>query len=303
MTLEAVLAAQAGVLSAAQAHLYIPKASLHRLTRANGRWQRLLPGVIVTHNGHPSRPEKLHAALLYGGQRAAISHATSGELHGMKGYPDVLVHILVPHTQSLPSRAFVLVHRSRNAPDVVGDVHPLKQPRRVRLPRALVEMARSAKSLDDARGPMAAAVQQGLVRPDDVRRVLLRVGPLRHQVQLLAALDDIELGAHSGLELQFLRLIRAYALPLPMLQQRVDAGGLRKLDATWPMYGVWVEIDGAAHRDDSAWQSDLDRHNEINVVAERMRALRFSGHLIRTRSERCARQLVDALMRGGWCGT
>ena len=293
---------QCGVLSGAQAREYVAKSSLQWLTSPTGRWQRPLPRVIVTHNGPLSRAQQLQAALLYGGPHAVLSHSTAASLGGLEGYDDHAVHLLLPHPSSLPSKAFVVVHRSRNAPDEVNDVHPTRRPRRLRLPRALIEMARTATTLEDARAPLAAAVQQGLVRPRALREVLVRVGPMQFQAQLFAAIDDIELGAHSGLELEFLALIREHSLPEPTLQQRVEAGGLRKLDASWPAYDVWVEIDGAAHRSDALWHADLDRHNEISVSGRRLCTLRFSGHQLKTGRARCGRQLESALRQGGWPG-
>lgn len=122
------------------------------------------------------------------------------------------------------------------------------------------------------------------------------------QAQLLAAFDDIEDGAHSALELLFVDLVRSRRLPMPTLQLRIDAHGLRRLDARWPAYNVWVEVDGAAHRDDANWIADLDRHNEVSVTGDVTVNLRYSGHLLRTRRDRCARQLIAALVRGGWTG-
>lgn len=301
MTLDGLIKSQAGVLSSKQAGEHLAKSSIQRLTAPAGRWQRPLPGVIVAHDGPLSREQQLWAAALYAGPQAALSHATSSELQGLKGYSQSAVHVLLPHGERAKSQTFVVVHRSRNAPDSTADVHPVLEPRHLKLPRSLVEMARVARSFDDARSPLAAAVQQALVRPSDLRDVLARVGPMRFQAQLFAALDDIEFGAHSGLELQFMDLVRELSLPVPTLQHHVVAGGrLRKLDARWAAYDVWVEIDGAAHRDDRQWQDDLDRHNEINVSGDRLCSLRFSGHLLKSKRDRCGRQLVAALRGGGW---
>lgn len=300
MSLERLLREQAGVLSAEQAARYVAKSSLQRLTSSRGRWQRPLPRVIVTHNGPLSVAQKRFAAALYGGPQAVLSHATSAELEGLEGYADDAVHLLVPHGRSLPSRSFVAVHKSRNPPHHTNDVHPLRRPPRLRLPRALIEMARSAPTLADARSPLAAAVQQGLVTPAQLRAVLARTGPIRHQVQLFLALDDIQDGAHSGLEIDFLALVREHGLPEPALQLVAATESQRRLDASWPAYAVWVEIDGAAHRDDASWQADLDRHNEISITGRQLCSLRFSGHLLRTQRVRCAHQLQAALERGGW---
>lgn len=296
---EELLERQCGVLSSAQARMHISKGKLQWLT-SRGDWQRPLPLVVVTHSGPLTVEQKHWSASIFGGPRSALSHQTSAEADGLRGYRDDVVHIIVPYGSSLESQSFVRVHKTRNPPDKSDDIHPLHAPARLRLPRALIEIARNAKTLDDARGPLAAAVQQSLVRASDLRDVLLRVGPVPRQAQLLAALDDIDSGAHSALELRFVYLVRSHRLPMPTLQHRVDADGVRHLDARWPAYNVWVEVDGAAHRDDANWVADLDRHNEVSVSGELTANLRYSGHLLRTKTDRCARQLTAALVRGGW---
>jgi len=300
-TFEKLLELQCGVLSSAQAREHVTKGRLHWLT-SRGHWQRPLPLVVVTHNGPLSTEQKHWSASIFGGSRCALAHQTSAAADGLRGYQDDLVHIIVPYGSSIESQSFVRVHKTRNPPDESDDIHPLHKPARLRLPRALIEIARNARTLDDARGPLAAAVQQGLVRASDLRDVLLRVGPVPRQAQLLAALDDIASGAHSALELRFVDLVRQHRLPLPSLQHHVDADGVRHLDARWPAYNVWVEVDGAAHRDDATWVADLDRHNEVSVTGDPTANLRYSGHLLRTKPERCVRQLSAALVRGGWTG-
>jgi hypothetical protein len=302
VSLDALLDNQCAVLSTRQALSHMSKGRLQWLTRPGGRWQRPLPLVVVTHNGPLTVEQQRWGAVLYAGRRAVLSHHTSAALDGLQRYADELVHVTVPHSSSVQSQSFVRVHRARCAPDECDDVHPLHQPPRMRLPRALVEMARVARSLDDARGPLAAAVQQGLVRAADLRDVLRRVGPVRREASLVVALDDIENGAHSVLELDFVELVRECGAPMPQLQTRLLAGGVRRLDATWPTYGVWVEVDGSAHREDGQWQADLDRHNEVSAAGEWRANLRFSAQALRRRRARCAEQLVTALRRGGWTG-
>ncbi|HZG95421.1 MAG TPA: hypothetical protein VEZ46_11985 [Mycobacteriales bacterium] len=256
----------------------------------------------MTHNGPLTTEQERWAAVLHAGSRAALSHHTSATLDGLQRYADELVHVTVPHSSSVQSRSFVRVHRARCPPDECDDIHPVHEPPRMRLPRAVVEMARAARRQDDARGPLAAAVQQGLVRAGDLRDVLRRVGPVPREASLVVALDDIENGAHSVLELDFVQLVRECGAPMPHLQTRLLAGGVRRLDATWPAYGVWAEVDGAAHREDSQWQADLDRHNEVSVAGQWRANLRFSAQALRRRRTRCARQLVAALRQGGWTG-
>lgn len=300
MSLDQLISTQCGVLSSEQALEHVAKSSLQWLCSSKGRWQRPLPNVVVTHNGPLTDEQKQRAGVIYCGPRAALSGTSSATTQGLKGYADELVHVLVPHSNSTPSRQFVRVHRTRNPPDQTGDIHPAHQPRQVRLPRALIEIARAAKTLDDACGPLAAAVQQRLCTPVQLRSVLSRVGPVPRQALLHAAIDDMEVGAHSALELAFVRFVRRHQLPTPELQQVVTADGLRRLDATWPEYQVWVEVDGSAHRDNANWQADLERHNAISVTRNELCLLRFSSHLLRTRPDRCVAMLSAALSRGGW---
>jgi len=59
-------------------------------------WQRLLPGVFLTHNGDPAPVARVWAAVLYAGAGAAASHHTAAFLHQLIDAPPDDVHVIVP---------------------------------------------------------------------------------------------------------------------------------------------------------------------------------------------------------------
>ncbi|MFI5101075.1 MAG: hypothetical protein ACHQE5_11285 [Actinomycetes bacterium] len=99
---------------------------------------------------------------------------------------------------------------------------------------------------------LAAVVQQGLARPEDLERELHGAGRIGHRQLLAAAAADIAGGAQALSEIDFVRLCRRHGLPEPTRQAvRVEASGRRRyLDAEWVRAdGVHVvaEVDGAVH--------------------------------------------------------
>src|SRR4051794_15853249 len=80
--LPAVLAAQDGVLSVKQAsaHGLTPDAVQHRVDI--GSWQRVLPGVLLTHDQPPTRRQRLYAARLWTGPAGAVDGASAVHWHG-----------------------------------------------------------------------------------------------------------------------------------------------------------------------------------------------------------------------------
>lgn len=100
---------------------------------------------------------------------------------------------------------------------------------------------------------LAAGVQQGLVRADDLRQVTSRMELPRRRKLIGAAIGDIAGGARSMSELDFLyQVVRAFGLPEPSRQAaRRDTRGRRRwIDVLWDDYKVAVEVDGAQHAGD-----------------------------------------------------
>ncbi len=145
---------------------------------------------------------------------------------------------------------------------------------------------------------VAAAVQQRLVLPQDLRRALIGLQRLPRRPLIATVLDDVEQGAHAAGELAFLRFLRTWRLPAPdRLQRPVRLSGLRYLDAWWERQRVAAELDGAHHRSVGAWEDDVLRANDV-IVAGRSAGtvlLRFTTGNLRHDADRVAAQLAAVL--------
>lgn len=219
------LAAEVGVLAPELARL---RPELGRMLRTQ-RWKRY-GRVVVMHNGPLTPQQLLWVALLRSPRGVVLAGLTAAARRGLRGHPPERPELLVPAAGPLPHLQGVEVARTRRL--TAADVHPSAQPPQLTLPRALIDRASRVDRPDDVRALLCAGVQQGRVRGQDLRGVTLRLGPVRHRALLLRTIDDIEGGAHSVRELQFLRLLRSGGLPQPERQVvRQHKGGRHYLDA------------------------------------------------------------------------
>lgn len=106
------------------------------------------------------------------------------------------------------------------------------------------------------------------------------------------------MGAQALSEIDFIRLCRRHALPLPTQQAvRVDRQGRRRyLDAEWVLRDgrrVVAEVDGAVHLSPQRWYDDQLRHN--NLVLAGAVVLRFPSVVVRTEELLVVDQLRLAL--------
>lgn len=299
-----LLVLQAGVLSRRQALQGGLTPAQWRWRLSSGRWQALLPGVAVAHSGGVAEVELGWAAVLYCGSSSALTGDAALRLWGLPApVPEPWRvashsrHLVAPPTVPADNPLRVQPHRVVRLHEVV---HPVRLPPVVRPAAAVLHAAAWVPTARAAEWRVAAAVQQRLVTPQQVRdaqRVLTRT----HRRRLvLAVLDDVELGAHARSELDLLAFLRRYGLPLPdQLQQPVRAGSrLRYLDAWWERQRVALEVDGAQHRLVGAWEGDLLRANAIAVAHRdaRVLMLRVTAGNLRHDAQQVAEQLRAALL-------
>ena len=164
---------------------------------------------------------------------------------------------------------------------------------------AIVVAASTFDSPRLACGLFAAAVQQRIVRPDDLSDSLARVSRTRHRAALASAVADIAQGADALSEIDLVRLCRRFGLPAPIQQAvRKERGGRRRyLDASWRRRDgrlVVVEVDGALHLSARRWWDDQLRQNEITLGDALV--LRFPSVIVRTQPGVVAAQLRRALL-------
>jgi hypothetical protein len=268
----------------------VSAAAVQRRVRA-GEWQIVLPDVLLTRSGPLTFRERCEAVLLWAGAEAALCGPTAATWDGLKGHGSTKIHVAVPGWSGLRSRDFVVVRRSR----LLGPshVHPRKRPRRVRIQRAVVDLAVEARSVDTAIALVAAAIQQRLTRASDIRAVLDDFPRACWRAEILDALSDLEGGSHSLPELQAYRALVAAGLPPPSRQAvRMEGGRRRYLDLFWDELGLCIEIDGAFHISLDQWWADIQRDTELTL--DGVRVLHVPAFVVRHRPD----LFVDLVRRG-----
>jgi hypothetical protein len=310
LSLDEVLADHDGVLSISTA-LQLMTANQLRWRVTSGRWQKPARGVVVAQSGPLTDRQVLRAALLRAGPGAALAGLTAARLDGFKGFDDkrpfaeTPIHLLVPagrKRRTPPPGLTVTTHYARTL--TIQDVHPTRQPRRTRIARSLVDAATWMPTDRGSMAVLAAGVQQGLARVDDLRLVADRIETRRRRRLLMETLGDIAGGSQALSELDFIRLVvRAFELPEPSRQvARRDARGRRRwADAMWDEYKIVVEIDGAQHTEDPLQRWD-DMERDIDLGLDGYLTLRFPAWLVRTNPGNVARRILEALRKAGYRG-
>lgn len=286
-------AAEAGVLSAGLARQH---ADVRRRLRA-GAW-RSYGGVVVMHNGALTPVQADWVAVLRCGTGAVLAATSAMRWAGVRLEAPAQPQVVVPAWRSSPSAPGVHVRRSRLLG--VAEVHPIRQPPTLRLPRATLDAGSLERRPDSVRRLLSAPVQQRLLAVPELRAALLRLGPHPGRSLMLRTLDDLERGAHGEHEQRFARIVRSAGLPPPVHQAlRSTPDGRRYLDAAWPQYGVHAEVDGLAHMRVEQWLADLHRSNELEILGSERR-LRFPTHALVEHPAEVADQVRRALLAGGW---
>ena len=262
----------------------------------DGRWQMPSRDVVVLHNSRLDRSQTIWAHLLAAPPRSCLGGLTALELDGFSGFTDDRVHLVMPQGQRWPRLPMAARHWSSHLGD--ADVHPLRQPRRTRPARSLLDAATWSGTDARARVLLLAGVQQRLVTPDQLRDALSRRGPCQKRAVITETILDAEGGVQSLPEREFGLIVRAFRLPEPS-RQRVcrRRDGRYYLDVDWERYGVAAEVEGRHHFEVLSWDGDLDRHNEI--TAEGRRLLHFTSFTIRHRQDRVGDILTRALFGAG----
>lgn len=256
----------------------------------SGRWQRPAKGVVVRHSGSLSFAESVTFELLAQHPSAALAGLTAATLDGLRGFETRSTFIVIPHSTRLRPRPQIVVVRSRQLS--ARDIHPVRTPRRTRLPRSIVDAASWASTDLRCQAIIASSVQQGLVTPSALDAVAARRMKAPRHALIAETIQDVGGGSLSEYEVLFFRMCRRYGLPTPTRQRRrKDASGRsRYLDVDFDEYQLVVEVDGQQHMEAIPWWEDMMRNNEL-VVDEQKTLLRFAGFALRHQRERVAEVL------------
>lgn len=252
-----------------------------------GRWQRPAKGIVVRHSGPLTREDALWCELLLQASGAALAGLSAASLDGLRGFDTPTVFVLAPRGVRIRSREGVVVRSSLHLGD--ADVHPVRLPRRTRLPRSVVDAASWAGTELRTQAIIAASVQQGLVSPQSLSTVVQLLTKVPRRGLIVETIRDVAGGSLSEYELLFLQMCRRFHLPIPTRQRRRKdaAGRWRYLDVDFDDYQLVAEVDGQQHMEALAWWEDMERNNDV-VVEDGKTLLRFAGFALRRQPDRVA---------------
>lgn len=271
---------------------------LHWLVET-GRWQSPFPRVYVVFSGPIPLLTMQHAALLYAGKGATLSHATAGHTWRLCREP-AAIHLTVPYSREVDDQPSLAIHRSRTLTD--DDVHPVFSPRRTHIERTVLDLLADKKTADAALGLVADSFRDGLSSPDALRAVLQQRPKTRWRKVVLDALPDMRAGAQSPLEVRDANLRRRHGLPAGRRQAGRLADGTEYLDVLVEEWQLHVEMDGRLGHDRARerWR-DMRRDNRSEVL--RLRELRYGWADIVDRPCQVAIEQAVILRQQGWTGT
>jgi len=245
MAVDALIQRSQGVVRRAELiTLGVPASTLTSLTAPGGRWQRILPGVILTHRGAPTLLERRRAALVYAGPGARISGHHALDLWGaLRGRVEVGEQILVviPHSVHRTSSGFCVIERSERP---TGDLERSGLPVTTVVRAAADACRRQDLRMDDVRELLSTVLSGERCSLQQLQNEV-RKGPTQRTRFTNAALREVGAGARSAAESRTLRLVEASDLPQPVWNTDVSVNGrwVGHADAYWPSLGVVLEID------------------------------------------------------------
>ncbi|MFI6097421.1 hypothetical protein ACIA8G_17780 [Lentzea sp. NPDC051213] len=207
--------------------------------RSGGPWQRMYDGVVLLHNGPPTRDQQVTAALLRAGPGAVLTGAEACRRHGLPASGQE-IHVLVPG--SVRGSGSLIVERASPMP-ASADVGGFPA---VSAARAVVDACRQLRSEDAVTALVAAAVQKGRCTPESLRA---QARTNRYGTRLVrVVLEDLS-RAESVAERDARRLSRRIRLPTPHWNVPIaDADGvvIGRPDAWFDDVGLAWEIDSKA---------------------------------------------------------
>jgi hypothetical protein len=277
---------QGGVISRRQLRALGESDTSITLSVRCGRLHAIHPGVFAV--GHPAIGllGRLNAALLYGGDRAALSHQTAGWCHGAIAIEPQTIHLSEPGERR--SRASVRIQHPRSV------AHQLVNGLRVTpIPRTLLDLAwvlafpslrRAIAELDHRRklDPVAIYAQLGRGRRGSAA---LREAMTSHLPELAATF--------SVLEERFLALIDEANLPLPEVNAYVEG---MVVDCLWRGARLVIELDGHATHDRPA-AIETDRRRELRLRRAGLRVIRYTWQQVTQTPDVILAELRDELGR------
>lgn len=176
----------------------------------SGLWQRVTPGLYLSHPLAPSWEALAGGGVLLGGSRARLGPEASGHLYDLVPDAPNPVDVLVPADKVIQGREHWQFLRERPA---ARGARAVGSPPRLSIEDTVLDLA-NTRPVGDAVGLVSVAVQNRLTTPNRLRTRLDQRSRHAHRALLLGMLADVAEGAESPLELLYLRTVeRPHGLP------------------------------------------------------------------------------------------
>lgn len=237
--------------------------------------RRVASGFLVAHGPHTLHfggatldwRGRLQASLLDLGVGAVVSGRSAAALHGLDGFAEGPVELLVPRgARNRLALGTVASSRTLGSHDVTT-VDGLRATSATRTILELVGRV-SDRELGNA---IDSACRLSLTTPDVLRRRLIQIGR-RGRAGVVAFERVMEVGGvQSWLERQFLHLIEGTDLPRPSTQRRYRSGGrlIARVDFDFDPLPVIVEVGGRrGYMSAAERQHQERRRNELQLLGK-----------------------------------
>lgn len=291
----------------------VSRSTLERRCRA-GRWQRLLPGVLLLSGTAPARTHLVRAALLYAGPSAVITGSDAmaatvtdfAKPAGASRNPGELspgtrpVHLLVPAERRVSSNGLVLVERTTRMPEPcrIGGVSYAPAV------RATLDLARRLTDRRRLAALLTHAISSGGY-PAALLRTELDAGSQRGSAAPRAVLTDLERGLYAADRHRARRIVAASGLPQPSWAAPVNDGRGRPLgsvDAYWESIGLAWDFGGLDALGAGSSEA-LARRRDSLLAARGVLVLRTRHHRLRHDPRGLRDTLTATFRRAGLDGT
>lgn len=283
--LDAILRAQSGVISRAQARdAGLSNDQVDRRV-ASGRWAVVYPGVYRLTDSDLCDEARLRAVGLWAGDGGTLTGLAAAWWHGLTTTAPSTVEVTVPTNRSLRARPGTKVRR-RDLSEL--DRVATRGQWVSAIPLTVLE---AATALGEEGSRLLDAALQRRVRFETLRKAYcrnLRGHGSAAAKRLLAAASD---RAASAAERTAIGLLRAARLTGWQTHYRVRG---YELDIAFPEHQIAIEVDGWAwHHDTRTFQTDRTRQNALVLAGWTI--LRFTWHDLTTRPTQVIAEIHAAL--------
>lgn len=255
----------------------------HRIAR--GRLFRVTQGVYAVGWPALNRRRQWMAAVLAGGEGAALSHGSAAALWGIGAEVEGRIDVSVRRRCELRRPGLLIRGRPSLSPQNIAmhDDIPVTSPVQTLVDRATeLQPIALERAVNDAD-------KKDLIDPEALREELSRFGGQPGVRPLRTLLDKLSFRlSDSELEIHFRRIVVATNLPMPLSKQWVNDF---EVDFYWPKLGLVVETDGLRYHRTPSTQTHDARRDRAHVMAG-MTPLRFTHYEIRYEPRRVRTSLT-----------